>query len=121
MTAALFIVFLGKWAARAGQKIFLIADRLKAHDAKAGGEWVAAHRDWIELFSLPRYAPERNPDESLNNDLKGGVNQTGLPDNQEELRSPIQAFMHRLWHFPEHVRNYFHHPSVQYAAGLEPS
>ncbi len=96
MTAALFIVFLGKLVAGAGQKIFLIVDRLKAHDAEAVDEWVAEHRDRIELFYLPRYAPERNPDEYLNNDLKGGVNKTGLPDNQEDLRSHIQAFMHRL-------------------------
>lgn len=118
MTAALFIVFLGKLAAGAGQKLFLIADRLKAHDAKAVDEWVAEHRDRIELFYLPRYSPERNPDEYLNNDLKGGVNKSGLPHSQADLRSRIQAFMHRLWHLPEHVRSYFQHPSVQYAAGL---
>lgn len=118
MTAALFIVFLGRLAAGAGRKIFLIADGLKAHDAKAVDEWVAEHRDRIELFYLPRYSPERNPDEYLNNDLKGGVNKTGLPHSKADLRSRIQAFMHRLWHLPEHVRSYFQHPSVQYAAGL---
>ena len=117
MTAALFIVFLGKLAAGASRKIFLIADRLKAHDAQAVEKWLAAHHDRIELFYLPRYSPERNPDEYLNNDLKGGVNKTGLPDNQGELRSHIQAFMHRLLHLPEHVRSYFQHPKVQYAAG----
>ena len=96
----------------------MIADRLKAHDAKAVEAWLAAHHDQIELFYLPRYSPERNPDEYLNNDLKGGVNKTGLPHSKEDLRSRIQAFMHRLWHLPEHVRSYFQHPSVQYAAGL---
>ncbi len=69
-------------------------------------------------FTCPRYPPERNPDEYLNNDLKGGVNKTGLPHSQADLRSPIQAFKHRLWHLPEHVLSYFQHPSVQYAAGL---
>ena len=39
MTAAAFIVFLGKLVAGASQKIFLIADRLKAHDAKAVDKW----------------------------------------------------------------------------------
>ena len=116
MTAALFIVFLGKLVAGASQKIFLIADRLKAHDAKAVGGWVAEHHNQIELFYLPRYSPELNPDEYLNNDLKGGVNKTGLPDNKEDLRSRIQAFMHRLVQLPEHVRSYFQHPCVQYAA-----
>ena len=119
MTAALFIVFLGKLAAWAGQKIFLIADRLKAHDAKAVDEWVAEHRDRIELFYLPRYSPERNPDEYLNNDLKGGREQDRLA-----AQSGRPAFTHPSLHAqavaftracPE---DYFQHPSAQYAAGL---
>jgi transposase len=116
MTAALFIVFLGKLVAGAGRKIFLIVDRLKAHDAAVVDEWVAKHHDQIELFYLPRYSPELNPDEYLNNDLKGEVNKTGLPDNKKTLRSHIQTFMRRLLQLPEHVRSYFQHPSVQYAA-----
>ena len=71
----------------------------------------------IMLHPLPPYSPELNPDEYLNNDLKGGVNKTGLPDTKEALRSRIQSFMHRLLHLPEHVRNFFQHPAVQYAAG----
>ena len=117
MTAALFIVFLGKLVRGAERKLFLIVDRLKAHDAKAVGEWVAEHRGQIELFYLPRYSPELNPDEYLNNDLKGGVNAAGLPADKAGLRSRIQAFMHRLLHLPEHVRSYFQHPCVRYAAG----
>jgi hypothetical protein len=39
---------------------------------------VAAHSDRLEVFPLPRRAPERNPDEYLNNDLKGQVNAAGL-------------------------------------------
>jgi transposase len=117
MTAALFIVFLTRLVRGARRKIFLIVDRLKAHDAAAVDEWVAKHTDQIELFYLPRYSPELNPDEYLNNDLKGGVNAAGLPENKAGLRSRIQAFMHRLHHLPEHVRNFFQHPAVQYAAG----
>ncbi len=78
MTAALFIVFLGKLVAGRSRKLFLIVDRLKAHDAAAVEAWVAEHQDQIELFYLPRYSPERNPDEYLNNDLKGGVNNDRL-------------------------------------------
>jgi len=79
---------------------------------------MARHRDRIEVFYLPRYAPERNPDEYLNNDLKGNVNAVGLPHTKPELRSRIQAFMRELLHLPEQVMSYFQHPSVQYAAAL---
>jgi hypothetical protein len=37
-----------------------------------------------------------NPDEYLNNDLKGGVNAAGLPASKKDLRSRIQQFMRRL-------------------------
>ncbi len=116
MNAALFIVFLGKLLRSTTGKLFLIVDRLQAHQTAAVKEWVAAHSDRIEVFPLPRRAPERNPDEYLNNDLKGQVNAQGLPDSAQELRSRIQGFMRKLLHFPEHVRSYFQHTLVQNAA-----
>jgi transposase len=118
MTAALFITFLERLLSEASRKVFLIVDRLKAHEAKAVEDWVAEHRDRIELFFLPRYAPELNADEYLNNDLKGAINASGLAGSKEELRSRMEWFMGQLLHLPEHVRNYFRHPYVQYAAGI---
>ena len=80
-------------------------------------DWVAEHRDRIELFFLPRYSPELNADEYLNNDLKGSINASGLPDNKEELRSRMERFMSQLLHLPSTFK-YFQHPCVQYAAGV---
>jgi transposase len=116
MTAALFLVFLGRLLRSTTGKVFLIVDRLRAHLTPEVMAWVAAHRDRLEVFYLPRYAPELNADEYLNNDLKGNVHAIGLPHNQGEVRSRIQAFMRQLLHLPEHVMSYFQHPSVQYAA-----
>jgi len=118
MTGALFLVFLGRLLRSTTGKVFLIIDRLQAHKTPAVKAWLAAHRDRIEVFELPRYAPELNPDEYLNNDLKGQVNEAGLPHDKNEVRSRIQAFMRKLLHLPEHVMSYFQHPSVQYAAAL---
>jgi transposase len=118
MDSALFITFLSRLLGEVEGKVFLILDRLPAHTAAATRDWVAAHREKLELFFLPAYAPERNPEEYLNNDMKGSINATGLPDDREGLRSRIEAFMARLTHLPERVRNYFSHPCVQYASGL---
>ena len=116
MTAARFLVFLSRLLRSTTGKVFLIVDRLRAHMTPAVQAWVAAHRDRLEVFYLPRYAPELNPDEYLNNDLKGSVNQDGLPNSSEALRARIEAFMRRLSHWPAHVISYFHHPCVQCAA-----
>lgn len=118
MTAALFVVFLGRLLRSTTGKVFLIVDRLRAHMTPAVQVWVAAHGERIEVFYLPRYAPELNPDEYLNNDVKGQVNEAGLPHNKGEVRSRMQGFMRRLLHLPEHVMNYFYHPSVQYATAM---
>ncbi len=63
MTAALFVVFLGRLLRSTAGKVFLIVDRLRAHMTPAGRAWVAAHADRLEVFYRPRYAPELNPDE----------------------------------------------------------
>jgi transposase len=118
MNAALFLVFLERLLRSTTGKVFLIVDRLRAHMTPAVQAWVAARPERLEVFYLPPYAPELNPDAYLNNDLKGQVNATGLPHNKAEVRSHIQGFMRQLLHLPEHVMNYFQHPSVQYAAAI---
>ena len=118
MTAALFMVFLGRLLRSTTGKVFLIVDRLRAHMTPAVMAWVASHRDRLEVFYLPRYAPELNPDEYLNNNLKGSVNADGLPHNKGEVRSRIQQFMRKLLHLPVPVMGYFEHPCVQYASAL---
>src|SRR5690349_32784 len=41
-------------------------NNLKVHHARKVKAWVASHAHEIELFYLPAYAPEHNPDEYLN-------------------------------------------------------
>ena len=119
MTAALFITFLSRFLRSTTGKIFLILDRLPAHVAGKVEAWVAARPERIELFYLPRYSPELNAVEYLNNDLKGGVNAAGLPHDKPELRTRIQEFMRKLLHLPKHVMSFFQHPCTQYAAGTQ--
>jgi transposase len=116
MNGALFIVFLTRLLRSATGKIYLIADRLRAHQSAEVQSWLEWHQERIEVVWLPRRAPERNPDEYLNNDMKTRVNEEGLPHDKDELRGHIQSFMRRLLHWPTHVIRYFLHPDVQYAA-----
>jgi transposase len=119
MNDELFITFLGRLLKSTSKKILLITDRLKAHDDDMVQNWEEAHKDRIELFYLPKYSPEMNPTEYLNNDMKEKVNASGLPDNKDTLRSRMRNFMRKLCHVPEHVMSYFLNPSVQYASGIQ--
>ena len=119
MTAALFISFLEQLLRCCTGKLFVIVDWLSAHQAWEVLEWAETNLDRLELFFLPHYAPERNADEYLNNDLKGQVNAEGLPRNKPELRSRIEAAMQRLARLPERIRHYFQHPAFQYVTELQ--
>jgi transposase len=117
MDGTLFKVFLGRLLRTSKRKIFLIVDRLSAHEKETVANWVRAHKDRMEVHSMPPRTPELNPDEYLNNDLKGRVHEAGLPANRGELRSRVQRFMRGLFSAPERVMSYFLHPCVLYAAG----
>ena len=119
LDAAVFLTFLRRLIADAPRKVLLIVDRLQAHKTPDVDAWVAAHRDQIEVFYLPAYAPELNPVEYLNNDLKGAVNEAGLPPDRPTLQSRVVDFMTRLIRVPEHVISYFLHPWARYAAPVE--
>lgn len=121
MNAALFIVFLTRLIAGASKKVFLIVDNLSVHDARAVEDWLADKKDKIEVFYLPKYAPERNPDEYLNCDVKGNINTDGLPKDREELQSKLHRFMQKLAKLPQRVASYFRHKFIQYAAAPEPA
>src|ERR1700752_408636 len=70
VTAPVVIGFLRRLIRNPRGKIFLILDRLAAHRARQVHDWLAAHRAQIEVFYLPPYSPELNPEEGLNADLK---------------------------------------------------
>src|SRR3984957_18467138 len=93
MNAALFIVFLTRLIAGATKKVFLIVDHLSVHEAAVVDEWLADKADRIEVFYLPKYAPERNPDEYLNGDVKANINTDGLPKDREERQGKLHRFM----------------------------
>ena len=51
------------------QKVFLILDNLRVHQSEQVKAWVGERKDQIELFYLPSYNPQLNPEEWLNADL----------------------------------------------------
>jgi transposase len=121
MNAAVFIVFLTRLIAGVTKKTFLIVDHLSVHEAAAVDQWLADKTDRIEVFYLPKYAPERNPDEYLNCDVKANINTDGLPKDREELKGKLHRFMQRLAKLPARVASYFQHKYIGYAAAPEPS
>lgn len=99
-----------------GHKVFLVLDNLRAHHAKKVTEWIQAHEHEIEVFYLPPYAPQSNPDEYLNRDFKTQLRSADRCRTSDGLLEKAAAFMQFLVNSPERVRSYFQHDSVGYAA-----
>lgn len=116
MTAKLLIKFLSRLIHNTSRKIFLILDNLRVHHSKAVSKWLENKQEKIEVFFLPPYAPERNPDEYLNGNLKKKIH-SGIPArSQDELMGKTRSFMKTIQKHPQHVKNFFKHPLVAYAA-----
>jgi transposase len=116
LNASLFISFLRRLIKGASGKQFLIVDNLRVHRSVKVSKWVVEHSDEIELFFLPPYAPECNPDEYLNNDLKQKLKNLPRPDSQEGLVQSTTKVLRSLQRRPHQIRAYFHHRDVRYAA-----
>src|SRR3954449_10395823 len=81
-----------------------------------GHAWVQDNADRIELFYLPPYAPEHNPDEFLNNDLKQAMARRRTPRDKAALKSGLTSYRRSLQRCPAKVRAFFQAPTVRYAA-----
>jgi transposase len=100
----------------AGRKVFLVLDNLRVHHSKPVKKWLADHSDEIEVFFLPSYSPELNPDERLNADLKHKITTTAPARTRRKLKAVTIEHMTLIERSPERVIKYFGDPHVSYAA-----
>jgi transposase len=116
VTAPSLIRFLGRLIEDARGKVFLIWDNLPVHRSQAVRGWLAERTEQIEVFHLPSYSPELNPDEGLNADLKHAVTRKPPARSKHDLKRSVISHMRRLAKLPDRIRSYFGHPSFRYAA-----
>ena len=116
MNADLLIDFCKRLIKSAKRKVYLILDNLRVHHARIFKAWLAEHDDEIEVFYLPSYSPELNPDEYLNCDLKAGVHSGRPARDKKQLKKKVLSHMRMLQKKPNRVAKYFEHEKIRYAA-----
>ena len=116
MNAKQLVQFMKRLIHEAKRKVFLILDNLRVHHAKKVNQWLTEHSEQIEVFYLPAYSPELNPDEYLNCDLKAGIHSKRPARNQSQLKTKVLSHMRMLQKQPSRVMKYFCHPKISYAA-----
>jgi len=113
---SVMIDFLDRLIRDAKRKIIVIVDGHPAHRGRRLREWLKRHASQCELVLLPGYAPELNPDELLNQDLKSNVFWSGRPRTQDELVGQTRSYLRATQKRPDIVRAYFQEANVNYAA-----
>jgi len=116
LNADILIDFLRRLIRDAKQKIFLVLDNLKVHHAKPVKAWLEANKAYIEVFYLPSYSPELNPDEMANADLKQAVTKLAPARTKLQLVKATSSHLRSVQRQPERIRKYFEHEPVRYAA-----
>lgn len=116
MNSDIMIKFMERLIKSSDQKIFLILDNLKVHHSEIVSNWLKERKSQIEVFYLPSYSPELNPDEYLNCDLKAGVHSGTPARTREHLKKKAISHLRKLQKMPTRVAKYFRHPKIAYAA-----
>ena len=118
MNAKTLIKFLRALIESTPNKVFLILDNLRVHHAKKVKRWLSRPtiKQRLEVFFLPPYSPELNPDEYLNCDLKGMLHSGEAIRTVEGLKQKTRSCMRTLQCRPERVKSYFKSRHIQYAA-----
>src|SRR5215211_566691 len=108
--------FLARLVREADGKVFLILDRLPVHRSAKVRAWLAGREAEIEVFYLPGYSPELNPDEGVNGDLKRAVTRREPARSKAQLKRAVVGHMRKLSKLPHRVRSFFGHQTFRYAA-----
>lgn len=114
--ATVFVRFLARLLRQVQRRIFLILDGHSAHKAASTRRWIEKHRDRLEVYFLPAYAPDLNPDELLNHDVKANALGRRRPATRSQMIGGVRSYLRSTQRRPAVIRNFFRHELVRYAA-----
>ncbi len=116
MNSKILIKFIRKLVYKKERKVFIILDNLSVHHSKHFKAWLKDKKEKIEVFYLPPYSPELNPDEYLNRDLKSNFYRNYFGRNKKLFKKNITSFMKKLQNTKNGAKKYFKNNNAKYAA-----
>jgi transposase len=111
-----FIKFLKRLLTGAKRKIFLIVDNGASHKSKKAREFVDSQKGLLELFYLPPYSPELNPDELVWNHLKTQTTGRSTVSDKSDFKKKVTRSMKSLQKNKSKIKSFFGKESLRYAA-----
>jgi transposase len=116
ITAPVFCRFLNRLMAGMRRSIFLIIDGHPVHKSKIVRKKVESFKGRLQLFLLPPYSPELNPDEGVWNEVKANrLGRAGVFSFSDFKSKTLGALRH-LSRRPDKVRALYNKDTTKYAA-----
>lgn len=115
-TTVVMIGFLERLLRSVDRKVFLILDGHPVHRSAKLKRWVSEHASRLEVFYLPGYSPQLNPDELLNQDVKANAVGRRRAKDQTQLMGNVRSYLRSTQRRPGKVKRFFKEPNVAYAA-----
>ena len=115
----IYIGFLTRLIKTTNKKVFVIVDNSSTHRGLLAKEWREKNAEFITVFSLPSYAPELNPTEYLNNNLKRVLLYRGYSINEDEVENKAMSIMRSIQSTKGRVESFFNNEYVKYAKSHE--
>ena len=114
MNASRFIEFCRGLLHDIDRPVFLVVDGSSVHKAVKVREFVASTQGRLQLFFLPSYSPQLNPDEWVWKNVKHDRIARKVPQSKDELKAIAHHALRRLQRLPDTVRGFFGDPHLAY-------
>jgi transposase len=113
-TQEIFLKFLKRLIRECDRKVFLIVDRHRSHRSKKVNEWLTLNKKSIQVYYLPSYCPELNPDEFLNQDVKSHMGKQRLHTKSQMVKT-LNNHLKRRQKQPRIIQNFVKGCHPQYS------
>jgi len=116
VASAQFCAFLRRLMRGAQRPVFLIVDGHPVHRSVKVKTLVESFKGKLELFHLPPYSPELNPDEWVWNDLKNNGIGRMLVNGPDDMKKKVVSHLKWMQRTPDLIRSFFQASTTKYAA-----
>jgi transposase len=115
----IYIGFLTRLIKVTDKKVYAIVDNCSTHRGLLAADWKEKNAALITIFNLPSYAPELNPTEYLNNNLKRVLLYKGYSKSKNEVEAKAMSIMRSIQSTKNRVESFFDNEFVKYAKSQE--
>lgn len=90
------------------RRLLVVWDNGKQHKSNETNAWLRTNRKRITVEFLPPYAPQLNPVEAFNNQLKNHSLKNYCPDNTDQLLAAVRRKVKAIRNRPKLIRSFLH-------------